>query len=197
MYKKWTFISTIAILLTISFYIVPKQQLGMKVISIHANFIEATTLEQLENKTDLIVIATTSQAFLDRKHVFKYMKDNNGNDLPGITDLFTRTEIIIEKIIKQPEDEKFAINDKLQIIEPISYDARKKVKVTLAHYEELEVNETYILFLGKNTFGNYSLLNMNNGKFKLKNLNSDSKANNLHDKLAKQVHQKYKEKYLN
>jgi hypothetical protein len=207
MLKKWSFITTIAITLSLSFFLVPNKEVvmdvkeaEMDVISINANYIQSTTLEQLENNSDLIVIAKTTQPFLNRNHVIKHMKDSNGKDLPSIMDMFTRTEIVIEKVIKQPNNEAFSKDDRIQIIEPISYDDLRKVKVTLAHYEEINANESYILFLGKNTYGNYSLINMNNGKFKINKLKSnkqEDQLNYLHNKLAKEVYAKYKEKYIN
>ncbi|MBK5442205.1 MULTISPECIES: hypothetical protein [unclassified Peribacillus] len=39
--------------------------------------------------------------------------------------------------------------------------------LTTEHYKELEKDNTYVLYLNKNTYGEYSVINMNNGRFNL------------------------------
>jgi ribosomal protein L2 len=193
MLKKWTFIITIISIITFGLYVVPDSL--METINVSANYIEANTYEELEEMADLIVVAKATKPFTKRNHVIKYMKDNKGNNLQGITDMFTRTEIVINQVLKQPEGENYKPYDEMLIIEPITYDSMRKAKISLAHYVELKDNELYIIFLAKNTYGNYSVINMNNGKFKmetLKNRPTEEPVMNLHHKLSNEIYKRFK-----
>jgi hypothetical protein len=195
MLKKWIFISTMITALIIGIYFVPNNNHPIETINLSANYIEANTFAELEAMADLVVVASSEQPFLQRNHIIKQMKDSKGNDLPAIMDMFTRTEIVIEKVIKQPTSENFTTHDKLVIIEPITYDSMKKTKITIAHYKEMKENQSYIIFLAKNTYGNYSVINMNNGKYNLETLKRIGSVSNLvskHQNLAKEIVNNYK-----
>lgn len=60
----------------------------------------------------------------------------------------------------------------LTIVEPVSYINinNKNTKITREHYKELLAEDTSVIFLKKNTFGQFSINNQNNGKFSLNKL---------------------------
>lgn len=56
----------------------------------------------------------------------------------------------------------------MKIIEPVSL--KEDVKYTVNQYVELQKGEPSVLFLMKNTYGDYGLINDNLGKFSLEGL---------------------------
>ncbi|WP_147423857.1 hypothetical protein [Cohnella endophytica] len=70
--------------------------------------------------------------------------------------------------MKKPTD--FPVTDRIKAVEPvglITESDKLQTKVKADHYSELKADKKYVMFLKKNTFGQYSLINMNNGKFNL------------------------------
>lgn len=83
----------------------------------------------------------------------------------------TNTNIKIEKILKKPEGFPSDQNE-LTIIEPVSLDG--DVKYTADDYVELQKGDKSVLFLMKNSFGDYGLINDNLGKFSLEGISQYS-----------------------
>lgn len=122
--------------------------------------------ESLFNHADLVIIGQTKQKFLERNHVIDYIDSSQ----QAIADYYTKTEIEIANVIKQPDPENFKPNDQLTIIEPISiitYDDGKRQKLIGADYQEIEHDYNYLIYLTENTYGDYTITNSFNGRFNL------------------------------
>ncbi len=155
---------------------------------------------------DLIVIGNASDSFIEREHVATYTPAEE--ELPEtLEDFYTRTTINIEKVLKFPEGANIQDNSEIDIIEPVAIIEEDNVdkKLAMENYAELEKDHDYIIYLKANTFGEYSVINMNNGKF---NLESEEQIENLmeqhhdndkekHEELKKQVLERFKEEIDN
>jgi len=162
----------------------PSMQSGSKTISIDANYVSYGNVDQLDQGADLIIIGTPTKSFEDREHVATYFDDGI------LQDFYTLTEIKIDRVIKSPED--FKQSDSLTIIEPIGYveDEDEKTKITYEGYTELPEGQKSIIFLKKNTFGQYGVINMDLGKFSLEQGSGDTKATSK-EKFRQAVLEKY------
>ncbi|MFM9282164.1 hypothetical protein [Paenibacillus jiagnxiensis] len=132
-------------------------------VSVSANYIAYETVDRLDSGAELIVVGSASQEFDDRKHMATYFEDGT------IQDFYTLTDIKVDKVIKAPEESNISPGDSLTIIEPISYveDSTGIKKITTEDYSELEKDEKNIIFLQENAYGQYSVINMELGKFSL------------------------------
>jgi hypothetical protein len=179
------------------------QEEKIETIITHGNFIEYDKENQLFDDAELVVIAKTDKNFIDREHVVKYVLSVGSEaDLPpAIEDFYTRTPITITKVLKQPESSSIAKSDNITIIEPVSLleDDNGLKKLSIEHYLEIEEGKNYILYLKKNTYGEYSVINMNNGRFnleavdKIKSLSEHGPGNNQekHEKMKKAVEKRF------
>ncbi|WP_405155840.1 hypothetical protein [Paenibacillus sp. FSL K6-0108] len=133
-----------------------------KVVNLSANSITFNEINKLDEFAELVVIGYATDEFIDREHVVTAFDDGT------MQSFHTNTNIKIEKILKKPED--FPSDQKeLTIIEPVSLDG--DVKYTADHYVELQKGDKSVIFLMKNTFGDYGLINDNLGKFSLEQTN--------------------------
>lgn len=126
---------------------------------------------QLFDDAELVVIAETDTSFFDREHVVKYAEpDTSGAELPqAIEDFYTRTPIEVLKVLKNSVSAPVVENEKLNIIEPISLiegDTGSKI-YSIENYNEVKEGERYVIYLKKNSYGEYGVINMNNGRFSL------------------------------
>lgn len=134
-------------------------------VNIPANSITFSEIDKLDAFAELIVIGYTAEEFKDREHIITAFDDG------ALQSFHTNTNIKIEKILKKPED--FPSDQKeLIIIEPVSLEG--DVKYTLNDYVELQKGEPSVLFLMKNTYGDYGLINGNLGKFSLNGMSPNS-----------------------
>ncbi|MEK4361527.1 hypothetical protein MKX68_03305 [Paenibacillus sp. FSL M8-0212] len=132
-----------------------------KVVNLSANSLIFHEIDKLDAFADLIVIGYATADFRDREHVITAFDDGT------MQSFHTNTNIKIEKILKKPED--FPSNqNELKIIEPVSLEG--DVKYTVDDYVELQKGDKSVLFLMKNTFGDYGLINYNLGKFSLEGI---------------------------
>lgn len=127
-------------------------------VSISTNSIRFNTVDNLDQVAELIIVGTPTETFENRKHVITNYDDG------AIQDFYTLTEIKIDKILKKPE-EFSEEQETISIIEPVSLDG--DTKLTSDGYVELQKGDQSIIFLMKNTFGDYSIINDNLGKFSL------------------------------
>ncbi|SFF05945.1 hypothetical protein SAMN04487969_112156 [Paenibacillus algorifonticola] len=137
----------------------------------HGNYQEFDKENRLFDDAELVVIAETDTNFFDREHVVKYAEqDAAGADLPqALEDFYTRTPIKILKVLKKPESASVIENEEMNIIEPISLikeDTKSKI-LSIENYNEINEGEQYVLYLKQNAYGEYSVINMNNGRFSL------------------------------
>lgn len=111
--------------------------------------------------------ANTDVAFKDREHIVKYMETDTTDK--AIEDFYTRTPINISQVIKKPNEENIIENDKIEVIEPLSViqTDEGEQKITRESYIEMQEQQEYMLYLKKNSYGEYSIINMNNGIFQV------------------------------
>ncbi|MCY9517684.1 hypothetical protein [Paenibacillus apiarius] len=133
-----------------------------KTISIHANFVNFENADQLDSFADLIVIGTAVQRFEDRNPVSTHFDDGT------LQDFYTLTDISIDRVLKGP-GQIMQEDAPLTIIEPLAYldIENEKTKLTRENYIELHEGDRSVIFLKKNTFGQYAIINQNLGKFSL------------------------------
>ena len=146
--------------------------LTLPIINSNGNFISYDSFDALEQHSELIIIAQATEEFEHREHVNTFHETAEDNYQPKmLIDGITKTNVHIKKILKQPEDAHFKEGDLLTVIEPITIfedvDNVKKI-MTISHYQAIGMEDT-ILFLTKNSFGNYGVINMNNGRYSLTN----------------------------
>jgi hypothetical protein len=132
-----------------------------KVVNLSANSLIFHEIDKLDAFAELIVIGYATEDFRDREHVITAFEDG------AMQSFHTNTNIKIEKILKKPEDFP-ADQNELTIIEPVSLEG--DVKYTVDDYVELQKGDTSVLFLMKNSFGDYGLINDNLGKFSLEGI---------------------------
>ncbi|WJM09775.1 hypothetical protein [Paenibacillus sp. PK1-4R] len=132
-----------------------------KVVNLSANSLIFHEIDKLDAFAELIVIGYATADFRDREHVITAFDDGT------MQSFHTNTNIKIEKILKKPEDFPSDQNE-LTIIEPVSLEG--DVKYTVNDYVELQKGDKSVLFLMKNSFGDYGLINDNLGKFSLEGI---------------------------
>ncbi len=184
------------------------QKDNIKIIDVHANFKDYQDENSLFDDADLVVIAKTTQDFMDREHVLKYIPHPDPTKGKTIADFYTRTPIKITEVLKIAESSTIANNDNLNIIEPLSLiDDEQGLRIlTSENYQGMEKGKQYILYLKDNTFGEYGVINMNNGVY---NLEADEKIAKLavigdvmdveekHEKMEKVVLKKFEKEIKN
>lgn len=131
------------------------------VVNLSANSLTFHEIDKLDAFAELIVIGYATENFKDREHIITAFDDGT------MQSFHTNTNIKIDKILKKPDDFPSDQN-KLTIIEPISLEGN--VKYTVNDYTELQKGDRSVLFLMKNTFGDYGLINDNLGKFSLEGI---------------------------
>ncbi|OMF10139.1 hypothetical protein BK129_04765 [Paenibacillus amylolyticus] len=136
-----------------------------KVVNLSANSLTFHEIDKLDAFAELIVIGYATEDFKDRKHIITAFDDET------MQSFHTNTNIKIDKILKKPDDFPSDQN-KLTIIEPVSLEG--DVKYTVNDYVELQKGDKSVLFLMKNSFGDYGLINDNLGKFSLEGISQYS-----------------------
>lgn len=131
------------------------------VVNLSANSLTFHEIDKLDAFAELIVIGYAIEDFRDREHVITAFDDGT------MQSFHTNTNIKIEKILKKPDDYPSDQNE-LTIIEPVSLEG--DVKYTVDDYVELQKDDKSVLFLMKNSFGDYGLINDNLGKFSLEGI---------------------------
>lgn len=151
----------------------------LPIVSSNGNYINYDNFDELEQNSELIIIAQATKNFEDREHINKFHETPEDKYQPKfLIEGITKTEVNIKEILKQPENEHFNEGEILSVIEPISIfedvDKVKKIK-TVSNYKEIGTDD-YILFLKKNSYDEYGVINMNNGRF---NLNNNDEFNTI------------------
>ncbi|WP_088549417.1 hypothetical protein [Paenibacillus aquistagni] len=142
------------------------------------------TAPSLFSGADLVVIGTPIKDFKDRKlHLWKLP---NG----GIMDIATYTELKVEKVLKGPKED--AVD--LTVFEPIGVYQTFEGKRRMAYegYTEMKKDSKYLIFLGKNAYGQYSVINMQAGKFNLDGTDpDDTKGSSIKSGIFADLKSKY------
>lgn len=180
-----------------------KEETQLKTISVGANYIKYEEETSLYDAAELVVIAKADKEFKDREHVVTYFPSSSPEQQKEIEDYYTKTPITIKKVIKKPEGSDYDKNSTLTIIEPVSIidDVNGKRKLTTEHYQEVEEGKKYVLYLKKNAYGEYSVINMNNGRFNMdvmddlkaqaEEIEMDADEIEKHNKMKKEIVKKY------
>ncbi|WP_195576911.1 hypothetical protein [Paenibacillus sp. 1001270B_150601_E10] len=132
---------------------------SVRVINAASLYQGYSSAQSLYNNADMVVIGSPVKDFEDRElHLTRFSTG-------AIEDIATFTELDVKKVLKGPEE--YAAG--LTVIEPLGmYQTyRGKEKITSDGYTEMKKGSTYLIFLGENTFGQYSVINMQAGKFNL------------------------------
>ncbi|WP_409369150.1 hypothetical protein [Lysinibacillus sp. 38-6] len=142
----------------------------LPIINSNGNYIQYENFDTLKQHSELIIIAKATEEFEHREHVNTFHETPEDNYQPKmLIDGITKTNVHIKKILKQPEDAQLNEGDLLTVIEPITIfedvDHVKKI-MTISHYQAIGMEDT-ILFLTKNSYGVYGVINMNNGHYSL------------------------------
>ncbi|MBT2284482.1 hypothetical protein J7E78_13135 [Paenibacillus polymyxa] len=132
-----------------------------KVVNLSANSLTFHEIDKLDAFAELIVIGYATEDFRDREHVITAFDDGT------MQSFHTNTNSKIEKILKKPDDFPSDQNE-LPIIEPVSIEG--DVIYTVDDYVELQKGDESVLFLMRNSYGDYGLINDNLGKFSLEGI---------------------------
>lgn len=172
----------------------------IETIFIHGNYVVYESEIDLYEDADLVVLANPIDSFVDREHVARYTPPQGGAP-KTLEDFFTRTTIKIKKVLKSPKGLDIQDNSELDIIEPVSIIENGGVqkKFTVENYIEIEKDNHYIIYLKDNTYGEFGVINMNNGRF---NLKSEEQLQSLmqhshnddidkHEEMKKQVFERF------
>lgn len=178
-----------------------KNEKIIETIVTHANFIKYDSEAELYNDAELIVIAKANREFMDREHVIKYAYRDSEEEkyLPkSIEDFYTKTSIHIIEVLKQPPSLPISKSDEVTIIEPLSlFEDNGLKKITIENYLEIKENTNYILYLKKNTYGQYGVINMNTGRFNLEFNEESMESAKYGDEESEDKHQKIKKSVVN
>ncbi|WP_195571782.1 hypothetical protein [Paenibacillus sp. 1001270B_150601_E10] len=133
---------------------------------------EYTTAQGLFGGAEFVVIGSPIRDFEDREVLLKEREIlMDGRPTSIMEYIVTRTGIHVEKVLKGPEED--AVD--LKVIEPIGVKQtlKGKERYALAGYTAMKKGSQYIIFLSKNTSGQYSIINMQSGKFNLDGTDPD------------------------
>lgn len=155
-------------------------------LNVNSSYISYDDINELDKVADLIIVASTDQNFENRLHKAKYFSDG------ALEDFYSVTNVKVYKVLKGADGIKNGSD--LNIIEPASLiqTATGKQRLLRDDYQPLEKNKHYILFLKKNDSGQYSIINMNLGKFDLSYKNLKLNTATTTDKFMEDVFEKYK-----
>jgi hypothetical protein len=158
-------------------------------INTSATYKHYATIDELDADADLIIVGSPTQDFESRKHEKTYFEDGL------LQDFYTITGVKVKSIIKQPADFNMNKANIIEIIEPISVistpEGDKKIKIE--NYSALKKGSFYVIFLKKNTFGNYAVLNLEAGKYNIDKTDKDDLISNEKIELYKELQTKYKD----
>ncbi|MGG3284278.1 hypothetical protein [Paenibacillus solani] len=140
---------------------------------VSSDYIGYPTGKALFSNAELVVVGSPLKDIEDRElHLSRFP---NG----ALEDIATFTEIDVEHVIKGPEED--AIN--LKVYEPIGvYQTFKgKERISFEGYTAMKKGSKYLIFLSK-LYGQYSVINMQSGKFNLDGTDHEDMAEDSHIK---------------
>lgn len=162
--RKSKIIVSLGIILSITAaFTITKEDQSLKRLSVHGSMLSYEGLTDLEKMADLVVIAEPTTDFINRDHVIKRGENES------IEDFYTNTEIKIHEILLENDNSNYKSGDFLSIIEPSSVleTDGEEYEFIMDHYTSTNKNSDYVFFLKKNTFGEYSLIGNQIGKFNI------------------------------
>ncbi|MDQ1147751.1 hypothetical protein QE429_004578 [Bacillus sp. SORGH_AS 510] len=139
----------------------------LNTINVEGNYSPINSAEQLFTEAELVIIGSPKMNFLERVHRTTYSNDQS------IEDYYTETVVNVDKIIKSPSDLDITVNSGFKLIEPavgiIEDSNGVKSKITTGPYTEMEKDMKYLIFLIKNSNGEYSVVYNVLGRYNLDN----------------------------
>lgn len=157
---------------------------SLTVITLHGSYKTVNSFEELEKTADVIVIGTPVKG----EGITKHTNYQTGS----LQDVYTLREFKVDQVIKKPSD--LNISKTMTVIEPNGTIQKLtgKYKVEIEGYKDLDQGSKYVLYLGKNINGDYSIKYNTNGSYKLdgNDLAPDTENQNL--KIKNEVINKYR-----
>lgn len=169
-----------------------EEEASIKTISVTASIAGYSNLTDMENASDIIIIANPKEEFINRESVATHFSDGE------IQDFYSFVDLNIEKIIKNESTLNLEKDKTMQVIEPVAIMDRdnKKTKLTIENYVEMQAGTSYLLFIVQTLPGIYSIVNFDNGRFIVNESEVRSKgmkdnSSDFHKKLKNDAFQKY------
>lgn len=162
-------------------------------INVETQYESYGTLSELSNYSDLVVIASPTDDFENRKHIATFY------DTGDLQDYYTLNNLSIKKILAGDSSN---IGGNLEVIESngLVESGAQKIKMINDGYKETQKGLEYILFLKKDSQGQYQIVNRNEGTFTLDEVNSATtnklgtfitRDNNVRDNLLNEIANTY------
>ena len=154
---------------------------SVRTVSIQADYKGYSTGEALFSGAELVVIGSPIKDFEDRE-----MQVTTFSTTGAIEDFYTLTEIKVEKVLKGSVESPI-----LKVIEPIALNQTLtgREKIAFEDYTEMKNGSQYLIFMRRNTKGQYSVINMQAGKFNLDQTDQSdfSKENKIKQKIFEEI----------
>lgn len=133
------------------------------IIHVSANYQHYDEVDLADQSADLILLAQPTVPFEKRKATIRQ------TDHGIITDFYTQTTLNIEKVLKADPAAPQKENTQVQVLEPTALGQAdgKAVLYQYEGYSAMEVDSSYIVFLKRNSYGDYSVINMSLGRIDL------------------------------
>jgi len=149
----------------------------VKVISLQCSYAAYDSEAEMNDASDIILYGFSVDKFEDRKHV-------NKNSEGILSDFYAIAKFKIKRVIKNPTGLNIGKGDLFNVIEPLTFidDEHGKRILEIEGYAAMEKDNNYMIYLGNNGMGGYSVLNMANGKFNMDNDSEDSDSRHLNMK---------------
>ncbi|WP_139489478.1 hypothetical protein [Brevibacillus dissolubilis] len=159
---------------------------------VQGTHITYSTVEELENRADLVVIGSPVKKFEEETAVVTY------NQAGRFEDFYTPSEIKINEILKGTHSEKIIfVNQNAAIT--TNLDGKEKIMLIDEGYSVMEKGKQYLLFLRKVNGEKFSVIAVNQGKYNIDGTDDGEKEEAKHDesyaKLREKVKSKYKDKF--
>ena len=135
-----------------------------KVIPVSGLRIGYDSVEKLDAKADLVVVAVPLQDSLQRRHYVDYHADGE------IALTATEGDYRVIKVLRVSPDFEGPVPDIIPVMEPAGvyhHPIQGLIKETPDDYSEMLKGSRYLLFLGRNDLGSLSLFGQTDGKFNL------------------------------
>ena len=157
---------------------------SLTVVNLHGSYKAVNSFEELEKTADVIVIGSPVKG----EGVTKHTTYQTGS----LQDVYTLREFKVDEIIKKPSD--LNISEIMTVIEPNGTIQKLtgKYKVEIEGYKDLDQGHKYVLYLGKNINGDYSIKYNTNGSYKLDGNDLVPDTENQDMKIKNEVIKKYK-----
>lgn len=163
----------------------------MKEVSVEIDGVVYNKLQELEDKSELIIVASPVKDFHNRTSKSTTLPDGTLQDFASFN------EVKIDKVLKAPND--FDKNAKtIEVAEPVAYvkKGNNTTKFSKEGYIEMKKKSKYLIYLSKNAIGTYSVHGLS-GRFNIDGTDADDTNPKIDEghklKLRKEAETKYPE----